>query len=126
VITRHPANRQRILDQDRSEFIAAMERWMHAYCSCGDDLVPGLSAADSRALDLPTLVFRSGESDAFHTRATSEQIAAALPNARLVEPPWGDREWIERSAEHQLKGNLFHRWPLLAPQLAEWARRALA
>ena len=51
-----------------------------------------------RALDLPTLVFRSGESDAYHTRATSEQVAAALPNARLVEPPWGDREWIERSA----------------------------
>ena len=80
---------------------------MHAYCPCGDDLVPGLSAADAAALDLPALVFRSGESDAFHTRETSEQVAAALPNARLVEPPWGDREWIERSADHQVNGNLF-------------------
>jgi hypothetical protein len=126
VITRHPSNRQRILDQDRPEFIATMERWMHAYCSCGDDLVPGLSATNARALDLPALVFRSGESDAFHTRETSEQVADALPNARLVEPPWGDREWIERSADHQVNGNLFARWPLLAPQLVEWSREAFA
>jgi len=26
-----------------------------------------------------------------HTRATSEQVAALLPNARLVEPPWEQR-----------------------------------
>ena len=40
---------------------------------------PGCSAADARALDLPALVFRSGESDAYHTRATSEQVADAAP-----------------------------------------------
>ncbi|MEX1009377.1 MAG: alpha/beta hydrolase [Acidimicrobiia bacterium] len=124
VLRRNPSNRQRFLDQDRREFIAAMERWMLAYCPCGDELVPGLPSADARALDLPTLVFRSGESDAYHTRATSEQVAEALPDARLVEPPWGDREWIERSLEHQLNGNLFDRWPLLVPQLAEWSREA--
>jgi pimeloyl-ACP methyl ester carboxylesterase len=125
VLRRNPSNRQRILDQDRSEFIAAMERWMLAYCPCGDELVPGLATADAAALDLPTLVFRSGESDAYHTRATSEAIAEALPNARLVEPPWGDREWIERSADHQVSGKLFDRWPLLAPQLSDWSRAVL-
>ena len=81
---------------------------------------PGLTTADAQAVDVPALVFRSGESDAYHTRETSEQVAAMLPNARLVEPPWGDREWIERSAENQVNGNLFHRWPLLAPVLGEW------
>jgi pimeloyl-ACP methyl ester carboxylesterase len=125
VLRRNPSNRQRILDQDRSEFVATMERWMLAYCPCGDELVPGLATADAAALDLPTLVFRSGESDAYHTRATSETIAEALPNARLVEPPWGDREWIERSADHQVNGKLFDRWPLLGPQLVEWSRDAL-
>jgi pimeloyl-ACP methyl ester carboxylesterase len=125
VLRRNPSNRQRILDQDRSEFVATMERWMLAYCPCGDELVPGLATADAAALDLPTLVFRSGESDAYHTRATSETIAEALPNARLVEPPWGDREWIERSADHQVNGKLFDRWPLLAPQLSEWSREVL-
>jgi pimeloyl-ACP methyl ester carboxylesterase len=95
VLERNPSNRQRFLDQDRQTFIAALERWMFAYCPCGDELVPGLADADARGLDLPVLVFRSGESDAHHTRHTSERVAELLPNARLVEPPWGDREWIE-------------------------------
>ena len=122
VLRRNPSNRQRFLDQDRREFITTMEQWMLAYCPCGDELVPGLPSADARKLDLPALVFRSGQSDAYHTRATSEQVAEALPNARLVEPPWGDREWIERQLDHQANGNLFARWPLLVPQLAEWSR----
>ena len=40
---------------------------------------------------------------------------------RLVEPPWGDREWIERSADNRVTGKLFDRWPLLVPVLAEWS-----
>jgi pimeloyl-ACP methyl ester carboxylesterase len=123
VLRRNASNRQRFLDQDRREFIATMERWILAYCPCGDELVPGLSGADARALDLPALVFRSGESDAYHTRDTSEQVAAALPGARLVEPPWGDREWIERGeAGAAGGGSLFERWSRLVPQLANWSR----
>ena len=86
---------------------------------------PGSPTPTPRALDLPTLVFRSGESDAFHTRATSEQVAALLPNARLVEPPWGDREWIERQGARAAGGGLFARWPLLAPQLLQWSSDVL-
>lgn len=100
---------------------------MVAYCPCGEELVPGLSDEAQRALTLPTLVFRSGASDANHTRETSERIAAALPNAELVEPPWGDREWLERSAARNAgtDAGLFVRWPLLAPQLLDWAERTL-
>ena len=94
---RHPANRDRILAQDPQEFIATMERWMAAYCSCTGELVPGLPDDDARRLDLPALVFRSGASDFNHPRATSEQLAALLPNAQLVEPPWPDTEWIDRA-----------------------------
>jgi pimeloyl-ACP methyl ester carboxylesterase len=123
VLQRNPSNRQRFLDQDRREFIATMERWMLAYCPSRDELVPGLPSADARTLDLPALVFRSGESDAYHTRATTEQVAAALGNARLVEPPWGDREWIERGeARNAGDGSLFDRWVLLVPQLTQWSR----
>jgi pimeloyl-ACP methyl ester carboxylesterase len=126
VIERNPSNRQRFLDQDRDRFIAAMERWMHVYCACGDDVVPGLANADGRALDVPAIVFRSGASDPHHTRATSEQVAAMLRKARLVEPPWGDREWIERGeARVQGEGGLFSRWPLLAPILDDWAKEAI-
>ena len=126
VISRNPSNRQRILDQDRATFIKTMERWMLAYCPCGGELVPGLTTEDAAAIGVPALVFRSGESDAHHTQETSEQVASMLPNARLVEPPWGDREWIERSADHQVTGKLFDHWPKLAPQLVEWSRDVFA
>lgn len=127
VIERNPANRERILAQDRQAFIATLERWMLAYCPREDEAVPGMTDADAQALDLPALVFRSGASDAYHTRATSERLAAVLPGARLVEPPWGDREWIERQTARPEGGGegLFVRWPLLVPQLQEWADEAV-
>ena len=127
VLERNPDNRQRFLDQDPKQFIETMSRWLEVYCPCGDDLVPGLPDERARALDVPALVFRSGESDIHHTRATSERIASVLPNALLVEPPWGDTEWVERG-QARASGDadgLFVRWPLLAPQLLEWAESAV-
>ncbi len=123
VLARNPGNRQRFLDQDPKAFIAAMERWMLAYCPRDDEHIPGLPDAAARALDLPALVFRSGSSDVHHTRATSELLGELLPRARLVEPPWGDREWLERQEVHD--EGLFARWPLLAPQLLDWQAEVL-
>jgi pimeloyl-ACP methyl ester carboxylesterase len=122
VFERYPPNREILLAQDPTAFIAVMERWMEAYCSCGGELIPGLPDADARALDIPALVFRSGVSDFNHPRETSEQVAALLPNARLVEPPWPDTEWIDRARGLWQE---FERWPLLAPQLVEWANTTL-
>ncbi|EFC86183.1 alpha/beta fold hydrolase [Parafrankia sp. EUN1f] len=125
-ITRNPANRQRILDQDRREFLATMERWMAVYSPRDGELVPGLPDDDARGLDIPALVFRSGESDLHHRRETSERIAQLLPRAVLAEPPWGDTEWNDRHAPEAVKEGLFARWPLLAPPLLAWADEALA
>ncbi|SEG83732.1 Pimeloyl-ACP methyl ester carboxylesterase [Thermomonospora echinospora] len=127
VLARNPANEQRLLDQDPREFIATMERWLAAYSPSDAELVPGLPNAAARALDVPALVFRSGTRDIHHRRETSERIARTLPNAQLVEPPWGDAEWPERQAARtcgQAPG-LFVRWPLLAPILQDWAEEAL-
>jgi len=123
VIERNPANRELFLRQDRAEFVATMERWMGAYCPCGDELVPGLPDTVARGLDIPALVFRSGASDYNHTRATSENLAKLLPNARLVEPPWGDTEWNDRSSARPGGSGegLFVGWPALAPVLQGWA-----
>jgi pimeloyl-ACP methyl ester carboxylesterase len=121
VMERNESNRQRLLDQDPREFITTMERWMMAYCPCGDDLVPGLPNDVARTMDLPAVVFRSGASDANHTRATSEAVAAGLPNAQLREPPWGDREWVDSKIGHR-----FDNWHRLAPILDEWANKSLA
>jgi hypothetical protein len=99
---------------------------MAVYCPNPDEVVPGLSVADARAFDLPTLVFRSGMSDPHHTRETSERLAEVLANARIVEPPWGDREWLERGEAREQRGEgLFARWPLLAPTLQDWAAETL-
>jgi pimeloyl-ACP methyl ester carboxylesterase len=125
VLERNPANRQRFLDQDRKEFIATLQRWMVAYCPREDQHIPGLPVAMAQGLDIPALVFRSGESDAYHTRATSELLAEMLPNSQMVEPPWGDREWIERGEEREKLGGIFVRWPLLAPMLHDWATATL-
>jgi pimeloyl-ACP methyl ester carboxylesterase len=104
VLERNPRNRQIFLEQDPRRFIETFERWMLAYCPDPAATVPGLLDADYAAIDIPTVVFRSGASDPHHTRATSEKVAALIPGARLVEPPWGDREWVERSAAARTGG----------------------
>ena len=55
-----------------------------------------------------------------------ERLAANLPNAQLVEPPWGDTEWNDRSAAYAAGGALFDGWPKLVPQLLDWADENIA
>jgi len=120
VLERNPRNRDRFLALDPQEFIATLERWMLAYCPTPDQTVPGLPDTECGAIDVPTLIFRSGQSDPHHTRATSERLHALIPGSRLVEPPWGDDEWKQRGiAARNGTGHLFERWSLLAPQLLE-------
>jgi pimeloyl-ACP methyl ester carboxylesterase len=122
VMARNPGNRQRFLDLDAQGFIETLERWMVAYCPDQASTVPGLTDETCTTLDVPTLVFRSGSTDPHHPRATSEHVAALIPGARLVEPPWGDNEWNERGeAARSGTGHLFERWPMLVPQLLEFA-----
>ncbi len=120
VMQRNPNNRQRLLEQDPEEFLATMQRWMLAFCPCGGATVPGLPDEDARRINLPVLVFRNGASDPIHTRKTSEEMARLLPQARLVEPPWGDREAVDSKP-----GRRFEKWPLLAPLLHTWSADTL-
>jgi pimeloyl-ACP methyl ester carboxylesterase len=122
VLERNTLNKQRFLDQDAAEFIATFEKWRLAYCPREDQLIPGLPDTDARRVAVPTLVFRSGTTDVHHTRQTSEHLAELLPTARLAEPPWGDNEWNERSAAPD---GLFVHWPMIVPQLVEWASETI-
>jgi len=122
VLERNPVNRERMLALDPQEFVAVLERWMGVYCPVPGAIVPGLPDERCATLAVPTLIFRSGRSDPYHTRATSEGLHELIPNSQLVDPPWGDREWIERSdAARAGTGHLFERWPLLGPRLLEFA-----
>jgi pimeloyl-ACP methyl ester carboxylesterase len=127
VTERNPANRQRFLDQERQTFVDTMERWMLAYCPRPGQHVPGLPDELARTISVPALVFRSGVSDAYHTRATSETLAGLIPDASLVEPPWPDTEWNDgtRRRAHGEQAGPFVKWPLLAPQLLSWAKERL-
>lgn len=126
VVTRNPRNRERFLALDAMEFKSVMERWMHAYCGCGDPIVPGLTDEQARSLAVPILVFRSDASDRYHTREVSEQAAARLPNAELIDPAWGDDEWASRLEERNTAGgSFFSSWDQLVPQLVDWADRRI-
>jgi pimeloyl-ACP methyl ester carboxylesterase len=121
VLERNPGNRQRFLDLDPRAFVRTLEQWMLAYYPHPGELVPGVRDDVLRGLDIPTLVFRSGDADVHHTRAQSEGVAALIPGAVLAPPPWGDREWLERMDAAATGESLFARWPLLVPLLVAWA-----
>lgn len=117
-VERNPGNRARILALDEDRFCDTMQRWAKSFYPEQDSPVPGLLPAGFAALTMPVLIFRSGRSDFSHPRATSEEVHRLIPGSQLVEPPWGDREWIERMTDAQ--HGLFRRFPLLAPQILEF------
>ena len=124
-IEKNPRNRDIILRQEPEAFIATMQRWAMFFSPSPDSPVPGMSPDDFARLTMPTLVFRSGKSDIHHTRRTSEWVHELIPHSRLVEPPWPENEWNDRTDDlFAGKGRgLFENWPLLAPQLLEFLSR---
>jgi pimeloyl-ACP methyl ester carboxylesterase len=122
-IARNPRNRGLILKWDADAFIAQMQLWAKGYAYSETSPVPGISDAEIASLTMPTMVLRSGKSDLFHTRDTSEKVAALLPNAQLHEPPWPDSEWNDVSKIAAAPGRgRFERWPLLAPMMLDFLR----
>ena len=120
-LSRNPGNRDRLLGQDTSTFIQTMKTWAEAFVPAADSPVPGSTAAQLRALKMPTMILRSGESDFHHPRVTSEGVYALIPGSQIAEPPWGDREWLDRLQAQAAGEGLFARWPLLAPQILAFA-----
>jgi pimeloyl-ACP methyl ester carboxylesterase len=123
-LARNPRNRVILLRQDAAAFIETMKRWASSYYPKKDSPVPGLVPSELAALKIPVMVLRSGESDFHHPRETSEAVHAMIPESLITEPPWGDREWIERLKASASGEGLFARWPLLAPQIQEFARNS--
>ncbi len=126
-IQRNPRNRDIILAQDPEHFLQTMERWAVAYLPSQTSPVPGMSAAAFARLRMPVLIFRSGKSDLSHTRRTSEWVHELIPHSELVDPPWPDDEWNQRS-DYALKHGSGHfaGWPLLAPAILSFTRRQSA
>ncbi len=122
-IERNPRNRNIILSWDADAFVERMQLWAAAYAWQPGVPVPGVTAEQYANLDMPVVVLRSGKSDVSHPRATSEEVAALLPNCQLLDPPWGDQEWNECSRIPNQSGRgRFERWPLLAPMIVDFLK----
>jgi 2-hydroxy-6-oxonona-2,4-dienedioate hydrolase len=120
-IQRNPRNRDILLRQDPEQFIERMQQWAYAYAYSEQSPVPGMSPADFAKLKMPVLIFRSGKSDLHHTRRTSEWVHEIIPHSKLVEPPWADTEWNERSMVPPGPNRaLFGSWPKLAPLILDF------
>jgi pimeloyl-ACP methyl ester carboxylesterase len=120
-LIRNAGNRAKLLSLDENAFIETMKLWAKSFLPSADSPVPGTSAAQLRALRIPTMVLRSGQSDFHHPRETSEALHALIPGSQIAEPPWGDREWLDRLKAQSAGEGLFARWPLLAPQILAFA-----
>jgi pimeloyl-ACP methyl ester carboxylesterase len=115
----NPKAREQILRYDPKAFIKIMERWSSFYLPSDETPVPGMTPETFAGLEMPVLIFRNGESDMFHNRATSDWVAKLTPQARYEDPPWEDAEWNYRMLSVLPDGRkgLFSNWPALAPRI---------
>lgn len=114
---RNPGNRERMLRWEPMAFFHKIQEWAGAFLPQPGAPMPGVSVDDLAGIEAPVMVLRSGASDIHHSRETSEKVAALIPTATLAEPPWGDREWIDRMIAQGQGEGLFAKWPLLTPQI---------
>lgn len=117
-IRRNPRNRDILLAQDPETFIDTMERWALAYLPSAETPVPGMTAEDFSRLSMPVKIYRNGASDLSHTRRTTDWVHELIPHSQLVEAPWPDDEWNQRSAAAAATGSgHFAGWPVLAQDI---------
>lgn len=122
-LTRNPGNRARMLAQDPRTFIATMQSWCASFFPIPGSPVPGMTIADFTRLTLPVTILRSSPTDLYHTREASEEAHRLIPGSHIAEPPWGASEWNDRMDAAMSRGeSLFAHWPMLAPQILEFAR----
>jgi pimeloyl-ACP methyl ester carboxylesterase len=123
-IARNPGNRDRFLAWEADAFIQKMRDWADAFFPEPGLPIPCVKPGELEGIKVPVVVLRSGKSDFHHTRETSEKVAAMIPGADLQEPPWGDREWLDRlAADFADKSGLFLSMPKLVPQLTAFAAK---
>lgn len=124
-ISRNPSNRDRLLAWDADAFIQKMRDWADWFFTAPGQPISCVKAGDLEGIEVPVVILRSGKSDFHHTRETSEQVAAMIPGADLQEPPWGDREWMDRlgATFADPSEGLFVSMPKLVPQITTFATK---
>lgn len=122
-IARNPRNRDIILSQDPDAFVEKMQDWAKLFAWSETSPVPGMEPGDFSRLTMPVRIYRSGRRDLHHTRRTSEWLHEMIPHSEFVDPPWPEDEWNAVSDVMFEPGRgLFESWPMLAGDIAEFAR----
>ncbi len=118
LLTRNPRNRELLFAWEPQAFIRRMRDWADWFFCAPGMPISCVRAGELEGIKVPVVILRSGKSDIHHTRETSEAVAAMIPGADLQEPPWGDREWMERLEGSFKEGTgLFLSMPKLVPQI---------
>jgi pimeloyl-ACP methyl ester carboxylesterase len=120
----NPGNRDRLLAMDPEAFVGKMRDWADWFFCAPGQPISCVRDGDLEGIKVPVVILRSGKSDIHHTRETSERVAAMIQGADLQEPPWGDREWMERMEANiaDPSTGLFRNIPKLVPQITDFAK----
>ena len=81
LIAAHPPNRDRLLQADPQQVIAAMNRWSADFLSEAGLTVIGATAAQLQSIKTPACVIPGNDNT--HPKAVGENLARLLPDATL-------------------------------------------
>ncbi|MGW0173712.1 alpha/beta fold hydrolase [Rhodococcus sp. NPDC003322] len=123
-IEKNPANKQRLLDLDRDEFIKLSLRWLNSYVPRPGQTIPGVDDEMFDRIQVPTLIIRGGAKDLDHPKRTSLEVSCLIEGSTLIDPPWPEDAW-ERAFEERSTGkvdrpNMFDTWVLAAPAILDF------
>ena len=116
---------ERLLAFEPAEFMAIMMRWFDAYVPKAGYTIPGVADDLFKNITVPTMIIRGGKDDLDHPRRTSIEVNCLIADSELVEPPWAEDAWeTSVAAMRNGTGHMFDPWPLAAPLIRDFVRRA--
>ena len=87
----NPANEEKLLSMDPSEFIAIMSRWRDTYSV--PNPVGELTEAQLAGIACPVVVFEGNTPDEVHHKSAAESAHRLIPNSELRPSAWTHEEW---------------------------------
>ena len=126
----NPANEEKLLSMDPSEFIAVMTRWRDTYSM--PNPVGELTEEQLTGIGCPVVLFEGNTPDEVHHKSAAEAAHRLIPNSELRPSAWTHEEWdIVGQHDHTFPGiaatNRYHmKATFYAAQLLEFIARVEA
>lgn len=119
-IAANPGNRERLLAQDPSAFVAQMKRWNEAFYYSADCTLAGVRDSELGRIGCPTLIVAGN--DDVHPPSVSDALARLIPQAEHAPSPWSNEDWLDKFTG-RAGGSVFDLYPLLTPTLLDFVER---